>query len=706
MRNSAMFGDLNASIRYLKGVGPKKAELLKNIGIKTLEDLFYYFPQRYLSRSQIVKISQLKEGESQAIRAKALARGGRASWKKHGFSIVNVVFGDESGKIYCVWFNQPYLKNYFKPGTEAVLYGKVERYQGRLQMASPEFELVASGEKFLLDKIVPIYRASEGISQRYLRRLIREALDSFISRVSDDLPYDIRNRHNLLNLAKSLIYIHLPPDDNSQEEAYRRLAFEEFFLYQIPVFLRKAKRRQKKGIAHNIGGPIQQGLINNLPFKLTAAQERVFLEIKKDMASCFAMQRLLQGEVGSGKTVVALLCASLALDGGYQVAFMVPTEILARQHYINIKYQISKIKNVKLNISLLTSSLNKKEKEKICRQIQEGSVGLVIGTHALLEEKIKFKSLGLVIIDEQHKFGVGQRARLWQKGNNPDCLIMTATPIPRTLSLTLYGDLDISELNELPQGRLPVKTMVYNYAARRQAYDLVRNKLREGRQAYVVCPKIEEEIRGPRPNDVRSGGPRSVLEVHQEIKGEFGDFSVGLIHGKMKQDEQDKVMGGFKEGLIDILVATTVLEVGIDVAEASVMLIEEAEQFGLAQLHQLRGRIGRGAYQSYCLLITDPKSEEAKKRIEVIMNLSDGFKIAEEDLKIRGPGEFFGYRQHGLTELRIADPLAQMHLLKEAREEARRLLLNDPSLSQRQNQPLREAIKRRFPEYEELIMTG
>lgn len=695
----------NIPLRYLKGVGPKKAKLLNRLALQTIEDLLYYFPRRYLNRSKILPISQIKEGEFQAIRARVLARGDRESWQRRRFSVLEVVFGDETGEIYCVWFNQPYLKNYFKPGRDAVLYGRVEKYQGRLQMVQAEFELL-SGDKdaaLNLAQIVPIYGLIEGISQRYLRRLIKYALDEFIPRISDELPYDIRKRHNLLNLAKSLIFIHFPLDENLQKEAYRRLAFEEFFLYQIPILMRKMKRVQKRGLAHRLDGAIFNSVMQNLPFKLTAAQERALLEIKKDMSASSPMQRLLQGEVGSGKTIVAFLASCIAFDGGYQAAFMVPTEILAKQHYeravsslpagqAGIKYQDRKIK-----IALLVSSLGRKEKEKIYRKLEEGKIDLIIGTHALLEEKTKFKNLGLVIIDEQHKFGVGQRALLPQKGRCPDCLIMTATPIPRTLSMTIYGDLDISALDQLPEGRILPKTILYSPNKRKEAYKFAAEKIKEGRQAYIVCPKIEES---------ESFAKQSVLEVYRELQEEFRDFRIGLVHARLREPEQDKVMSDFKQGRIDILVATTVLEVGIDVANASVMLIEQADFFGLTQLHQLRGRIVRGLHQPYCLLIADPKTDEARERIEAIVNLFDGFKLAEEDLKIRGPGEFFGRRQHGLSDLKIANPLTQMHLLKEAREEANKLLKIDSSLTQQQNLNLKEALKKRFPEYEELMVIG
>jgi ATP-dependent DNA helicase RecG len=460
-------------------------------------------------------------------------------------------------------------------------------------------------------------------------------------------------------------------------------------LFQLPIILRKLKRKDKIGIAHKVEGELLKGYISRLPFQFTAAQAKVIEEIKSDMAAPRPMQRLLQGDVGSGKTVVAIAAGLMAIQGGYQAAFMAPTEILARQHY-------EKIKNEKqLNIKLLTSSLDKQEKEKIYRGIKEGKIDLVIGTHALLEEGVQFKKLGLVIIDEQHKFGVSQRAVLSTKGVSPDILIMTATPIPRTLAITLYGDLDVSIINELPPGRLAIKTLLFEQSRKQEAYRLARQELKAGRQAYIIYPVIEEsyalDIAGAK-------------KMFSELKtGEFQDFKLGLIHGKLKQEEQDRVMLEFKNGALDMLISTTVLEVGIDIPNATCMIIEHAERFGLSQLHQLRGRVGRGSAESICLLISDAGTAQASGRLTAMIKYSDGFKIAEEDLKIRGPGEFFGRQQHGLSELKIADPLAQMQLLKMAREEVVKLLTLDERLENRQNIPLKEKLAQRFPDYEKFM---
>jgi len=699
-------------IQYLKGIGPKRAKSFSKLGINTIEDLLYYFPRRYEDRTKFISISKLQEGQTYTIKAQVKALGERQSFRRRGFNIIEVAVGDSTGKIFCVWFNQPYLKEYFKVGLTLILYGRIERYAGRLQMNSPEFEIVSSksdesrpcaqgrDESLSIGRITPIYSLPEGITQRYFRQIIKNTLDGYLPEINDFLPFDIRSRNNLLNLAKSLINIHFPDNLERQNEAYRRLSFEEFFLFQLPLALRKLKKKEKTGISHKVDGELINAFIEGLTFRLTLAQEKVIEEIKSDMAKPPAMQRLLQGDVGSGKTVVATIATLIAIQGGHQAAFMVPTEILARQHYEKISFQLSalscKLKEIK--VGLLTSSANEKEKKKIYQEIKEGKVDLVIGTHALIEESVKFKHLGLIVIDEQHKFGVGQRALLPAKGTNPDVLIMTATPIPRTLAITLYGDLDVSIINELPPGRLAVKTMQFSEKNKSQAYEIAKAQLRQGSQAYIVYPVIEEsyalDILGAK-------------KMYNQLKsGEFKEFKLGLIHGRLKQSEQDEIMLKFKQKELEVLVSTTVLEVGIDIANATCMIVESAERFGLSQLHQLRGRVGRGRQESFCILISEVGTPQAKARMEAMLKYNDGFRIAEEDLKIRGPGEFFGLRQSGLSELRIANPLTQMQLLKKAREEAIKLINIDPCLGLRQNLGLRGKLLQRFPEYEKLMMIG
>lgn len=690
-------------IQYLKGIGPKRAKALNKLGLHTIEDLLYYFPRRYEDRTYFIPISELKEGLTYTVKAKVLTKRERRSFKRHGFSIVEVTVGDDTGKMPCVWFNQPYLvKKYFKLGENLILYGRITRYAGRLQMNSPEFEIVSdeSDKSLNMGRLVPIYSLPEELTQRSFRRIIKYSLDKYLTQIIDFLPYDIRSRNKLLNLAKSLINIHFPDNLKMQEEAYQRLAFEEFFLFQVLLTLRKLKRIEKRGLPKNIDPEFTKGFIDNLPFKLTKAQEKVIAEIKSDIESHKVMQRLLEGDVGSGKTIVATIASILAIGAGFQVAFMVPTEILARQHYEKISCQLSVIsyQSKKIKVGLLTSGLDKDEKRKIYQEISEGKIDLLIGTHSLLEEEVKFKNLGLIVIDEQHKFGVSQRALLPQKGNNPDVLIMTATPIPRTLAITLYGDLDISVINELPPGRLAVKTLHFSQDQRNDAYDLVKQQLNLGHQAYIIHPVIEESF---------ALDMQGVKNIYSQLKkNEFRQYRLGLIHGRLKQKQQDEIMLKFKDKKLDILIATTVLEVGIDVPNATCMVIEHAQHFGLAQLHQLRGRVGRAGFESFCLLISDCPTQEAMLRIKAMIDYSDGFRIAEEDLKIRGPGEFFGQRQSGLCELKIANPLTQMHTLKLAREEAIKLINKDQGLELRQNAQLKQKLWQRFPEYKKILANG
>ena len=690
----------NTSIRYLKGIGPVRAKSFAAAGINTIEDLMYYFPRRYEDRSNFADISALKVGQVYTIKAQVLAGGQRNSWRRRAFSITEAVLADSTGKISCVWFNQPYLKEYLKTGAALILYGKIQAYKGRLQMNNPEFEFVGSDDDNSLNigRIVPVYTLPQGFSQRVMRKLIKNTLDEFLPKINDCLPFDLRTRNNLLNLAQSLLNIHFPQGPGLQKQAHTRLSFEEFFIFQLPLALRKLRRKEKKGIKHVVSGKLIEDFISALPFKLTGAQEKAFAEIKADMAIGQVMQRLLQGDVGSGKTVVATLACLVAIQGGYQAAFMAPTEILARQHYEKVTSQLSGLVSSagKIRAGLLVGQ--DKERGKLYRDIKDGRIDLIIGTHALLQEELSFKNLGFVVIDEQHKFGVGQRALLPKKGNNPDVLIMTATPIPRTLAITLYGDLDISVINQLPPGRIPVKTLHFSHAQKKKGYAIIKEEISYRRQGYIVYPVIEESY----ALDI-AGAKKMFVELKE---GEFRNFRLGLIHGKLKEKEQEAVMSKFKNKELDLLISTTILEVGIDIADATCMIIESAERFGLSQLHQLRGRVGRGKLQSFCVLISDCPTEEAKARMAAMVASNDGFRISEEDLKIRGPGEFFGKLQHGLAELRIANPLIQMQLLKAAREEAIKLLDLDPRLQERPHKLLKEKLLQRFPEYEKLMLVG
>ncbi|MDD5506353.1 MAG: ATP-dependent DNA helicase RecG, partial [Candidatus Omnitrophica bacterium] len=602
------------SIQYLKGIGPKRKKSFSDRGINTIEELLYYFPRRYEDRTNFSNISDLKEGEVYTIKTQVLAGGQRNSWRRRSFSITEAVLADRTGKVNCVWFNQPYLKEYLKPGISLILYGKVEIYNGRMQMNNPEFEFLDSeGEDSLnIGRIVPIYTLPKGSSQRSMRQLVKNALDDFMPKVKDYLPFDLRTRNNLLNLAQSLLNIHFPQGVDLQKQALMRLSFEEFFIFQLPLVLRKLRRKEKKGISHTANGKLIEDFIIHLPFKLTSAQQKVMEEIKTDMASGQVMQRLLQGDVGSGKTVVATLACLIAIQSGYQAAFMAPTEILSRQHCAKITSQLAGLtfNGRPLRVGLLTGQ--DKEKEKIYQEVKEGKIDLVIGTHALLQEELKFKSLSFIVIDEQHKFGVGQRALLPRKGSNPDVLIMTATPIPRTLAITLYGDLDISVINELPAGRLPVKTLHFSQQGKEKAFEIARQELNYGRQAYIIYPVIEESY----ALDI-AGAKKMFADLKE---GEFKGYRLGLVHGKLKTKEQEETMLKFRNREMDLLVSTTILEVGIDIPNATCMIVAHAERFGLSQLHQLRGRIGRGSLQSFCVLISDTQTDEAKARLKAMVS--------------------------------------------------------------------------------------
>lgn len=694
-----MLKDIRAPVRYLKGIGPGRALLFNRMGINSVEDLLYYFPRRYEDRSRVVEIAHLKPGEYQTVRARVLGCSERKSSRRWNFSLFEVIVEDATGRLSCVWFNQPYLKAYFKPKADVVLYGKLEAYGASLQMQNPEYEILnheEDKEHLSYARIVPIYPLAERLSQRMFRKVIRAALFEYLPSLSDILPYDIRQRNKLENIAESILNMHFPRDTLSQENAYKRIIFEECFLLQLLFGLKRMQAEKVAGISHSPDEALLAEFEKNLPFTLTCAQKKVISEIKKDMASLKPMHRLLQGDVGSGKTIVAMYGCIAAVSCGCQAAFMVPTEILAEQHFRSIGSMVSglRLKGRAINAALLTGSLNKKEKEKIYKDVKNGKVDILIGTHALIQEGLEFKRLSFVAVDEQHKFGVHQRLGILTKGLNPDCLIMTATPIPRTLAMTIYADLDISVLDELPAGRLAVKTHLAGDDRRLWVYDFIRENIEAGRQAYIVYPIIEES---------QALDLRAASIMYQDLKKNvFPDFKVGLIHGRLKQKERKSIMRSFKEGKIKLLVSTVVIEVGIDIANASVMVIEQAERFGLSQLHQLRGRIGRGKYESHCILISDCQTQDALLRLKAMAEESDGFRIADRDLEIRGPGEFFGVRQHGLPEMRV-NPFGNLECLNIAKQEAKNLLLKDPLLALRQNLTLANTLKNRFPEYDTLM---
>ncbi|MBI1821195.1 MAG: ATP-dependent DNA helicase RecG [Nitrospirae bacterium] len=685
-------------VQFVKGIGPYKAVLLKKLGLVTVEDVLFNLPYRYEDRTKIQKISRLSPNENQMVFGEVKAVRTQITPRKH-LKIFELILGDETGVLSCKWFNQPYLEKVFKTGQKVILTGKVSpnRFEHfRLEMNPVSYELVTGDEENLTHhgKIVPVYHETPGMTSNQMRSLIKSLLEENLLLAREKLPLALVRKYAFPSLGEALKEVHFPsgPEtffQSSLEKSlfHRRLVFEDFFLLEMGLALRKNKiSRENKGFSFKIDGGMEGELLRHLSFKLTPAQGRVLGEIKKDMQSLYPMNRLLQGDVGSGKTVVALIAMLIAIENGFQACLMVPTELLAEQHYFNLTPLL-----LRLNIAagLLTHGMGKKEQTKVLESAAEGKTDLVIGTHSLIQEKVQFKRLGIAVVDEQHKFGVMQRMELKKKGDSPDILIMTATPIPRTLALTVYGDLDLSVLDELPPGRKPIQTRLFYESQRKSVYSMIEKEVNGGRQAYIVYPLVEESEK------LDLNAAVTMFKTLEETV--FPQFKIGLLHGRMKSGEKERVMKQFKNQEIHILVSTTVIEVGIDVSNASLMVVEHAERFGLAQLHQLRGRVGRGPYQSYCLLVANtPVSEDAKKRLKAMVNTTDGFKLAEEDLAIRGPGEFFGTRQSGLPELRVANLLRDGKMLEEARREAMDLLQKDPLLVHPDHGGLKETLLRRW----------
>lgn len=696
-------------LQYVKGVGPYKASLLKKLGLTTVEDLLFYLPYRYEDRTTVKKISQLTLDEVQMVSGTIKRVGSRTTSRKH-FRIFELILEDETGLLICKWFNQPYLEKILKPGERMILTGKVSlnRFEGnRFEMSPLSYETINESEDRPVDhgKFVPVYHETEGLSSKNLRMLVKSLFnEGFLQNEKERLPAFLVEKFQFPSLSDALREIHFPSTRELYLEALegrtifqRRMVFEDFFYLEIGLTLRKNRNsHEDKGISFNTEGVLEEKLLQSLSFQLTSAQHRVLQEIRRDMKSDLPMSRLLQGDVGSGKTVVALISMLIAVENGYQACLMVPTEILAEQHYFNFQPLLRK-----LNIStgLLTQSLSRKEQMTMLEEIAGGKSQLIIGTHSLVQDRVLFKNLGITVIDEQHKFGVRQRLELKKKGKSPDMLVMTATPIPRTLALTVYGDLDLSVLDELPPGRKPIQTRLFYEKQRHACYSFIEKEIRGGRQVYIVYPLIDESEK----LDLKAA-----VTMAEQLQNEiFPSFRIGLLHGKLKPEEKEKTMSAFKEKELHILVSTTVIEVGIDISNASLMVIEHAERFGLAQLHQLRGRVGRGSFQSYCFLMAQyPVSDDGKRRLKAMVNSSNGFELAEEDLSIRGPGEFFGTRQSGIPELRVANLLRDGKMLEVAREEAISLLRRDPLLELSEHQGLREFLLRRWKDKLDLISMG
>lgn len=699
------FGKLALSVQFIKGVGPKIAELLARKGVRTVEDMCYFLPRRYEDRRSVKKIGQVRFGVKETV----IGRVTHAHLHYYQTRrVFEVAVDDETGTITAKWFmgNPSYLKNVFKKGVQVILTGDIRSFRLGKEMIHPDYEILEDQEEDRLlhfKRIVPIYSETEGLHQKNVRRIMMRVLEDFTRYVSSPIPESVCEKRRLIHIHDALRNAHFPEPDadvtaynDIRSEAHRRLIYDEFFFLQLGMALKRRGHLLDRGIAFKTGGRLLRQFYDSLSFTLTGAQKRVISEIEADMARNTMMNRLLQGDVGSGKTVVSMAAMVTACDNEYQAAIMAPTEILAEQHYRNIG---NWSKQLGLNVALLTGSKKAALRKEICAGIACGDVQIIIGTHALIQEDVLFSKLGLVIIDEQHRFGVIQRATLRAKGLNPDVLVMTATPIPRTLAMTVHGDLDISVIDELPPQKKPVKTKIFYESQRSQVYDAIRKELKKNRQVFIVYPLVEES----EALDLKDA-TRMAEHLRNDV---FPDRRMGLIHGRLKAKDKDEIMAGFLEKRIDILVSTTVIEVGIDIPEASLMVIEHAERFGLSQLHQLRGRVGRSDIPSYCILLAQHRgSEDARKRLKVMEQTTDGFRIAEEDLAIRGPGEFMGIRQSGLPDFRVANIIRDGRILNEARTDAFALIEKDSFLEKPEHAALKAVLIHKWQGRLELAKTG
>jgi ATP-dependent DNA helicase RecG len=669
---------LATPLQFLKGVGPRRAADLARAGLATVEDLLYRFPIRYEDRSRLQPIASLKPGQQASVIGRVIHCGLRST-RRPGFKIFEAMVSDASGGLRVTWLNQPFLRDVFKAGQQVVLFGPIEiRAQGGLQLTNPQYEILEDEETETIHtgRIVPVYERAGTVTPKIQRRLVHDALQSLSDDMADPLPEPVRIRHGFPGRYAALLAAHFPPADLSLEAlnhfatpAQQRLIFEEAFLFQLGMMARRrAAAAETKSATIQVDDRIRESARRVLPFKLTPGQRTALKEIVEDLQRSRPMNRLLQGDVGAGKTIVALLAALVTLENGLQVAFMAPTEILAEQHFQSIS---TLLQPSRFRVALLTGSTGVVKRREQLAEVSSGAIQLVVGTHALVQGDVTFSRLGLVVIDEQHRFGVLQRATLREKGWHPDVLVMTATPIPRTLALTLYGDLDTSVIRDLPPGRLPIRTIAKPESRRDEIYELVRRELTAGRQAYVIYPLVEESAK----IDLKAA-----TEMADHLaQAVFPEYRVGLLHGRMKPAGKERVMAAFAAGELHILVSTTVVEVGIDVPNATVMIVEHAERFGLSQLHQLRGRVGRSHHQSCCCLVyQSPLSEDARSRLKAMTETTDGFVIAERDLALRGPGDFFGTRQAGLPTFRLIDLVRDQQLLAMAQGEAAQQLEESP----------------------------
>lgn len=675
--------ELTDDVQFVKGVGPNRAGLLNKLNIFTLQDLITYFPREYEDRSKPKKIIETQNGEECLIEGIVTSRIREIRTHRRNMTIYKLIVRDETDSCELVWYNQSYLKKMFKIGESYKFYGRINKKIGMTEMLSPVYDM--EGKTNNTGKIIPIYPLTYNLSQNTIRKIIETGLDLAINQIEESLPEYLLKEYRLMGLKEAISKIHFPNELNDFEKARNRLAFEELLTMQLLLLSIKNKyQNEEPGICFHKDVHMSD-VINDLPFKLTKAQTRVLEEIDNDMESKKAMNRLLQGDVGSGKTIVSIVSAYKAVKSGYQVAMMAPTSILATQHMKNFTNILEKYK---IKCELLLGNTSKKKKEEILERLKNGEIDVIIGTHSLLEENVVFQNLGLVVTDEQHRFGVRQRSTLSSKGKNPDVLVMTATPIPRTLALILYGDLDISIIDELPPNRKKIDTFAVRKSLEERVNNFIKKQVDEERQAYIVCPLVEEN------EEIEA---KSVMELEKKYKEDvFKDYKVECLHGKMRPKEKDEIMQRFKNGEIDILISTTVIEVGVDVPNANIMVIENAERFGLAQLHQLRGRVGRGEYQSYCILKYQGNSEIIRKRMQVMQDTNDGFIISEKDLELRGSGEFFGTKQHGIPEFKVANLFEDIKLLKLVQNISIQILQEDPLLELEKNDKLKKIVENKL----------
>jgi len=696
------FGPLKKSVQYVKGVGPRRAEQLAKLGIQTVEDLLYHVPFRYQDRREIKSVVDLELGditstcgEITKISRRFLAR--RRRW------VLEAAVKDDTGVLYLLWYHQHnYFLQRYRPGTRVLLHGKVEKgLRGGKWMIHPDIELEDQSQD-ATTRILPVYNKTGEMTATTMQRIVQGAVRLHVDQVSNGVPSSICQKLKLMPLNHALRELHIPSEDaeiaalnSAASAAHRAVVFDELFYLQLGIALRRRKVVREEGLSI-VPGPLVSRLYKILPFRLTGAQNRVMDAIFRDMSASTPMNRLVQGDVGSGKTIVAFFSALAALDSGYQAAFMAPTELLAEQHFRTLSPLASQLG---ISIVLLTGDIRPKRKQEIYGSLERGEVEIAVGTHALIQESVSFRRLGLVIVDEQHRFGVMQRAALKMRGANPDFLLLTATPIPRSLALTIYGDLEVSAIDERPPGRKPIRTRLFHEEDRTEAYELVKEQIKKGHQAYVVYPLVEDSEK----SDLKA----ATTMAKELAETFFSDCTVGLIHGRMKNQEKESVMQRFKDGECQLLVSTTVIEVGIDVPNATVILIEHAERFGLAQLHQLRGRVGRGSAASFCFLLAQySPTEESRYRLRIMTETEDGFRIAEADLAVRGPGEFLGTRQSGMPDFRVANIVRDSRILAEARDEAQAWLAGDPTLSSPESRYLAAILDDRWAGRLELARVG